>query len=90
MSPCEPGRTPRMSQHARLRCTQMGVTTKRAKHVVRHADVVYPGSPDVPHSFIALCEADRQIAVVYAREPDGALTVLTVLYRGVEFVRPDA
>jgi hypothetical protein len=83
--------TPKISAHARLRCQQMGVSTKRAKRVVREADIVYVGNPkQSPHAKVAMSNTDREIAVVFAEDPDGQQWVLTVLYRGVEFTRPEA
>lgn len=38
--------TPQLTNHARLRCIEMGVPTKIAKHIVMHAEVVYPGAPE--------------------------------------------
>jgi hypothetical protein len=83
--------TPRLSAHAKLRCLQMNVTTKRVKRVVRTADILYPGHPSADGSpaWLAMSECDREIAVVFVRDAAGVPVVLTVLYRGREFVRPE-
>lgn len=35
--------TPRLTDHARKRCAEMGISTKIAKRVIQHADLTRPG-----------------------------------------------
>lgn len=78
------GFTPRLTDHARQRCQEMQVATKRVKRLVRCADLRYAAKDDC---WIAVCDADPEIAVVF--KYDGELPiVITVLYRGIEYVRP--
>ena len=61
--------TARLTNHARQRCDEMRINTKRVKNLVRNPD--------------------PEITVVYAKQPDGACTVITVLYRQYdEYTRP--
>jgi hypothetical protein len=70
-----------MSNHARLRCEQMGISTKVAKRIVRSHDVAWT---DADGRSVATSEAHPDLAVVYA---DGV--VITVLYRTQNaYVRP--
>ena len=78
--------TARMSEHARRRCVEMQVTTKRVKHLLRNPDITrttYDGR------LLAVADSDPEIAVVFARAPDGTCTVVTVLYRQYDtYIRP--
>lgn len=66
--------TPRLTNHARLRCLQMGVRTKRVKRIVREPHVDYPSYGN------RICyRDDDELAVVYTPTGSGAL-VITVLY----------
>lgn len=65
--------TPQLCPHARERCEQMGISTKRAKRVVQRALVSY---------------GDRSRRVVFSDDPDVAVvynettrTIVTVLPR---------
>jgi len=70
--------TARLTQHARQRCDEMRVGTKRVKQLLRNPDVVRCSYND---RWLAVSDADPEIAVVFARQPDGTCTVITVLYR---------
>ena len=70
--------TARLTEHARRRCVEMHVGTKRVKQLLRNPDIVRCSYGE---RFLAVADADPEIAVVYARQPDGTLTVITVLYR---------
>lgn len=78
--------TPRLTEHARQRCAEMGVGTKRAKRVVRSPDVCYPGT----HQGELVCYRDDDSIACAFVETDGRRVILTVLWKGVEFVRPPA
>lgn len=75
--------TPRLTEHARERCAEMGLTTKRAKRVVQNPDVVYPGRRGEgadPDAYIALSDEDTEIAVVFV--PEEPPRIITVLWNG--------
>lgn len=76
--------TPRFTDHARQRCVEMGLTTKQVKRAFRTASVDYPG-PAV-HGPNRIKVGDG-IAIAYDTV-DGIPTVLTVLWGGVDYVRP--
>ena len=75
--------TPRLTTHARQRCEEMGVVTKRVKRIVRE-----------PHSnrctrderWIAVRDDDPEISAVYVLGPKYPI-VVTVLYRFKEYSR---
>jgi hypothetical protein len=73
--------TARMSFHARQRCAEMRIETKRVKRLLRCADIIRVSYND---RFIAVGDSDPKIAVVYARDPDGTIVVVTVLFRDYE------
>lgn len=82
--------TPRLSDHARLRCIQMEVNTKRAKRIVQHPSMVIPGPPSNKDSFIATSADDKELQVAYAIDEDGRPIIITVLWNTQEFyVRDD-
>lgn len=76
--------TPRLTHHARERCAEMGVTTKRAKRIVQDPDVSRPakatGGDD---GFIAVADHEPDIAVVYKLDGDVPV-ILTVVWRTYE------
>lgn len=76
--------TPRLTHHARQRCQEMGLTTKRAKRVVQNADVVYPGRPTACGELtsVALWDEDPEIAVVFVPDDERGARILTVLWNG--------
>lgn len=80
--------TPRLTQHARERCQQMNVSTKRVKRILQNPDLVYPGPLEHGDNYLAGAEFDREILVAFVVE-DGVTTVKTVLFRTNEYyVRP--
>jgi hypothetical protein len=81
--------TPRMTEHARQRCCEMGVRTKIAKAIVRTAHTVYQGHPKHGENWIAKSERHPEYAVAFIIE-DGHPVICTVLYEGIVFVRPTA
>jgi len=70
--------TARLSPHARQRCLEMHVETKRIKRLLRQPTLTYA---TYKSRWMATSEADPEIAVVYAKSPDGTLDVITVLVR---------
>ena len=76
-----------MTNHARLRCEQMGVETKRVKRLVRDPDITRPSGEGI----MAKADYDPEIVVVYKEVEDGTRIILTVLPNTTEvFQRPDA
>lgn len=72
------GPTPRMTDHARERCAEMEISTKVAKHIARHGDVTYPGTPsEEGPTLVVLWSGDSRFAVV---TNDTRTAVLTVLF----------
>ena len=72
--------TPYLTEHARQRCSEMRVNTKRVKRIVR--------DPSVKHvtwdgRWIAMSTADPDISVVFAVNA-GQASVITVLWRTTE------
>ena len=83
--------TPRLSDHARLRCIQMEVNTKRVKRIVLRPSMVVPGPPSNPNSFVATAVDDPELRVAYGIDQDGRPIIITVLWNTQEdYVRPDA
>ena len=74
--------TPRLSHHARERCAEMQVSTKRAKRIVRSADLRRPARDG---AVIATSQDDPAIAVVYVSEGEGERPLITsVVWRTTE------
>lgn len=87
--------TPKITRHAAMRCEQMGLTTKAAKHIVRHAETRYPGPTTVEGntSMIAIWSGQPGYYVAYLDFVDPP-RVLTVGYdtgpdRAVRYTRPE-
>ena len=68
--------TPKMTVHARVRCVELGVTTKRAKRVVQNRTGTYPGNPVHGNNGRMVMSTDPDIAVVWDPETNHILTVL--------------
>ena len=68
--------TPKMTVHARVRCLELGISTKRAKSVVRNRVSTYPGAPKHGNNGRLVMSADPDIAVVWDPETNHILTVL--------------
>lgn len=68
--------TPRLTHHARQRCEEMDVRTKRVKRIVRDPDL---DRPSVAQRRIATRDDDPGLAVVYAEGEDGTPVIITVL-----------
>jgi hypothetical protein len=80
--------TPRMTEHARQRCQEMGVRTKIAKAIVRTAHTVYQGHPKHGENWIAKSQQHPEYAVAFILDENGHPVICTVLYEGIVFVRP--
>jgi hypothetical protein len=74
--------TPRLTQHARHRCAEMGISTKVAKRIVQDACVTRPCNvAEKTHCQIMVSDQHPEYAVVY----DPILrVVVTVLFRTTE------
>lgn len=71
--------TARMSHHARVRCGEMGVSTKIAKRMVEDHDVAWTNADGLT---VATSDRHPEVTVVFA---DGAPpTVVTVVWRTQE------
>lgn len=80
--------TPRLDDHARDRCREMGISTKVAKQVVRHAQVTYCGDRRKygPDNRIAISPLYPDYAVVYDEPRVGDRPVIrTVLFNAEDF-----
>lgn len=78
--------TPRMSQHARERCRQMGLSTKVAKAIFRAPGVVRPadnGNQTEWPNFMVTSDLHPEYALVVADHPTGPV-VVTVVFRVIE------
>ena len=68
--------TPKMTVHARVRCLEMGISTKRAKRVVQNRTGTYPGAPNHANNGRMVLSEDPDIAVVWDPDTNHILTVL--------------
>ena len=69
--------TPRLTRHARDRCAELGISTKRAKRVVQHRTGTYPSA--VGHSnngMMVTSATEPEIAVVWDPGTNEILTVV--------------
>lgn len=66
-----------MSDHARERCAEMGISTKVAKAIVRNPAVTRPGNPGTG-AVVVTSDRHPEYAVVLDTETD---VVVTVLFR---------
>ncbi len=79
MTMAEP--TPKLTSHARLRCTQMRVQTKRVKRILSDPDLTYTSRS----AQIAWRADDPAIAVVFVtHHQSGQRVALTVIWRTQE------
>lgn len=69
--------TPRLSVHARERCVELGISTKRAKRVVQNRTGTYPSAVGHDNNGVVVISAsDSEIAVVWDPDDNAILTVL--------------
>ena len=79
--------TPRLTQHARERCAEMGISTKVAKRIVQRADLVRPGRPGTD-LLVSCSDEHPDYIVVHTNPEQGLVQIVTVSFRcGVEYVR---
>lgn len=70
-------RTPRLTRHARQRCAELGIGTKRVKRIVRHPSSTYPSQRGHDNNGVVLISAlDPDYAVVVDLTANVVLTVL--------------
>lgn len=74
--------TPKLTQHARERCEEMGLNTKQAKRVVQDPEITYEGN----HCGETIA-ISGDLAVPFVVQEDGVPRILTVLWHGIEFER---
>lgn len=67
--------TPRMSHHARVRCRELGISTKRAKRIVQERVSTYPAR-DHCNNGITCQSTDQEFAVVWDPDANNILTVV--------------
>ena len=69
--------TPRVTYHARQRCAELGISTKRAKRIVQQRTSTYP-SPQGHSNNGVVCSStvDPEYAVVWDEHTNTILTVL--------------
>jgi hypothetical protein len=80
--------TPRLTQHARERCAEMEISTKVAKHIVKHADIVRPGRPGT-NRMVSVSDLHPEYIVVHTT--DEPPVIITVSFRnGIEYERNGA
>lgn len=83
--------TPNMSEHARERCSEMGISTKVAKRIVQNADLRYT-QLDRPGCYVAAWSGEPMYAVAVDGDPAdpdcSSHVVITVVFRETrEYVR---
>ncbi len=73
---------PTISEHARARCAEMGISTKVAKAIAKNPTLTYSGNPGTDCR-VYLSEAHPEYAVVVGPPPSGSdrPVVVTVLFR---------
>lgn len=71
--------TPILTPHARARCAEMGISTKVAKAIVRHADIVRPGYDG---KFMSVSDLHPKYAVVHTNETPPV--IVSVVFRTYE------
>lgn len=79
--------TPRLTDHARQRCREMGLGTKEVKRAFRLPALDYPGPERHGHNRL-LVGLDGRLAIAY--RPGDPPVVMTVLWNGQTFTRPNA
>lgn len=87
MSGYVPGTTPVMTEHARQRCLEMGISTKVPKQIVRRANLVRPDKPGSARCVMQSSKHPGYVAVVEeveASEPP-AYVVITVMFNDPGF-----
>lgn len=67
--------TPRMSEHARQRCRDMGISTKVAKRIVQHPAITHCAKEG---RVLVTSDKHPEYAVVYA--PSDPPVIVTVLF----------
>lgn len=75
--------TPMLTEHARQRCAEMGISTKVAKRICQHPTCVYPSPPHHPGDRIMLT-SDRHPQYLVIAANGEPLTVVTVLWKSQE------
>lgn len=84
------GLTPKISEHARERCEQMGISTKVPKRIWRHRTLTRPDPQGHDGTRFVWSEVEPAYAAIINIEADPPL-VCTVLYftPDAPFVRPE-
>jgi hypothetical protein len=69
--------TPKMTNHGRERCVEMGISTKVPKRIVRDPSITHVAKDG---RMIATSDVHPEYAVVYAVDEDGTHWIVTVLF----------
>lgn len=78
--------TPVMSEHARQRCVEMGISTKVAKRIVQNPVLTYPTPQHGDDRVIIRSNHHPEYAVAYDQ---GSNTVCTVIFNCYDFYARD-
>lgn len=76
--------TPRLTEHARARCVEMGISTKVAKRIVQNPTMTYPG-PSGTNSTVVLSSLEPKYFV--AVNPEGWVITVAFNAPGVTYRR---
>ena len=68
--------TPKMSPHATKRCEQLGISTKRAKRIVRTRTSTYTGGEHANDALICQSSLDPDYSVVWNEITNLVITVV--------------
>lgn len=76
--------TPRLTEHARERCEEMGITTDRVKRVVRDPHLAY----DSKNGYRVVCRSDEPtFRVVISERPDETVVVTVIWWTSEQYER---
>lgn len=76
--------TPRLTDHAKDRCAEMGISTKVAKQIVRHPSVVRPGKAETGCRVVT---SDRHPRYAVVLGPEEDPVIVTVLFNTPDFYK---
>lgn len=79
-----------MTNHARQRCAEMKISTKVAKRIVQHADVIYPGAPSHHNGACIYLWAGEPLYAVCAIPSDPPLVLSVLFHTAVAYERDGA
>lgn len=71
---------PKMTEHARQRCAEMGISTKVAKRMVKNPSVTHTTKKGDGDRIICTSDEYPLYVVVYSVGRDGNIWIITVLF----------